>query len=308
MDRKPEYDLIRIVAMLQVIALHSVSYTPVKIISSSCVVLFVMLSGALRLRDGVVFSRSKWTRSLLRLLIAFFVTSVCYAIIIEPHGDIRQTVTNIVIGYYHLWFLYMIAGLYLCIPILLQLKKDRNVYRLFLSISIITSILIPTFDSITCTDIVGNIMKNLAFLNIGLGYIVFFVIGDIISSRRFSKIQVSMLISAGILSKILLSVFGIGVGDFDLRQVLYSVACYLLLLTIGRLINPNGVLSKSLRSLSKQCFLVYLLHAGIIVFLNKGEIDNNWLRFGLTTLISFIMAYIINGMTGRFRRINTGKQ
>jgi surface polysaccharide O-acyltransferase-like enzyme len=141
-------DLIRTVAILLVMVLHvsneyytAIQGTPLdsalywgtstiyKSLSLPCVPLFVMLSGALLLRQSKVHEpiRIFLRKRLNRIGLAFAFWSIIYLAWAFFVTNTPVTLNNVVLGiefgiftgpYYHFWFLYLIVGLYLITPIL----------------------------------------------------------------------------------------------------------------------------------------------------------------------------------------------
>ena len=293
--RKTEYDLIRTIAMLEVIGLHVFPSTLIMRICSSCVPLFVMLSGCLKLKQNEEFSWNKWLKSILRLVLVFLVSSVFYAFFVDTSPNITDTIRNIVIGHYHLWFLFMIIGLYLCIPIILQIKTNIKIYYLFLGISFFTSIVVPTISEITSTTGLNYILYELANIYIGKGFIIYFILGDLLDKSREANKYLYAIYGLGIISFMLL-IFGI---SNTMIVFLYSITVLALLLCLGSRINHLQV-KRILEFLSKQCLIVYVIHAAVIEYLSKYIDIDIWL-FIYTVISCFLIATIINYLLNRCR-------
>lgn len=128
MNRKTGLDIVRLIATLEVIWLHVSSNSLIKLMCSNCVLLFVMISGAIHLNEDYVFDYSKMVRKILRITISFAICSIFYALLFDDTSSIRTIFRNIFTGHYHLWFLYMIVGLYLVTPIIKYIIKDKRIY------------------------------------------------------------------------------------------------------------------------------------------------------------------------------------
>lgn len=284
--RKPEYDLIRIIAMIEVIGLHTTSDSGS--FFSNCVPLFVMLSGCLKLNSEKEFDWKKWIYSVLRLILLFVLSSVFYEIFVNDDHNYIDIIRGIIIGYYHLWYLYMITGLYLCIPILLQIKKNIRVYYLFWAICFFSSVFIPFISSVTHMSGLKYIMEDLGNLYIGKGFVIYFLTGDMIGEQKLSIKNRVIIYGFGIVS-ILLMIRG---SYNELITFIYSVVAFVLLSEIGKRIS-NQLLRKILEFVSDQCLLVYIVHAAVIQYLIKS-VKNNVMLFIYTCTISFIIAIVIN--------------
>ncbi len=67
-----------------------------------------------------------------------------YTFIFESHS-LSVAIKLIIRGYSHLWFLHMIIGLYLLVPLLRKITENTRLTRYFLILAAIFSIIIPTF-------------------------------------------------------------------------------------------------------------------------------------------------------------------
>ncbi|TLN15748.1 hypothetical protein FDZ74_08275 [bacterium] len=138
MQRNPAYDLLRITAIFAVVWLHvsAVAVVPdasltrpgwltadlLAAFSRWSVPAFVLLSGALLLdrpihNDPLAFYRKRFKRILLPLLF-WTVFYIVWIFLNQRSIDFTPLWRPILEGraYYHLWFIYMVAGLYLAAP------------------------------------------------------------------------------------------------------------------------------------------------------------------------------------------------
>ena len=157
MNHDPRMDLLRVAASFAVVWLHvsaqvvSASPDPLRFgwwvgnfadsLSRWCVPVFVMVSGALLLSGRVQteigpFYRRRAARALPPLL---FWT--LFYILLKHHGGYSENAAailkSIVKGrpYYHLWYLYMLVGLYLVTPFLHQIVKRSSENLLLILVS-----------------------------------------------------------------------------------------------------------------------------------------------------------------------------
>lgn len=118
-----------------------------------CVPVFVMISGALMLDEGYHFSRKKLIGHVKKLGCFYFFWSTLYALprcVIGPISrgegvNLRGLCWAVLRGHYHLWFIPMIIGLYLMIPLLrLWVKRSNRVFvEYYLVLSMIFAFAIP---------------------------------------------------------------------------------------------------------------------------------------------------------------------
>lgn len=162
-------DFLRVIATIAVVCVHVSSinidnpcldtttwYT--NIIYGSlfrwCVPIFVMISGTLFLdNDKTISIKVLYKKNISKLIIALALWSIIYALFqyltIEKYHNIVSIIGLSIIGHYHLWFLYMIIGIYISLPVLRLLSHNTNIIRYFLIISFIFSFTIPLITSVT---------------------------------------------------------------------------------------------------------------------------------------------------------------
>lgn len=140
MNRRKYYlDYLRIIAILGVIFMHtgghcqgenirSLNWQVCNIFNTGtrwAVPTFVMISGSLFLKKDINLKRI-YSKNILRLVIAFVFWSTIYTLVFSTFKyynlfsiqGIFNTITGMFKGYYHMWFIFMIIGLYMVTPIL----------------------------------------------------------------------------------------------------------------------------------------------------------------------------------------------
>ena len=108
-----------------------------------CVPVFVMISGVFFLDPKKEYPLKKLLKkNIWRIVTAYLFWSVCYAVVISFidyrtinrayfENVARETIT----GRYHLWFLNMIVGIYLVVPILRKISQDKKLTEYFILLS-----------------------------------------------------------------------------------------------------------------------------------------------------------------------------
>jgi len=199
-DRVIYLDVLRILATIAVITIHVSAHnwydtSPVSYewnvfnfydsIVRWAVPIFVMISGAIFLdKNRVIDTKKLYNKNILRIVCAFVFWSVVYAITLGNSGNIKEFIDKIFLGHYHLWFLYMILGLYIITPILRKITEDQKTTEYFLIISIIFSIIIPTLFEFQVFSNISKILKN---IDLNFGYATYFVLGYYLNNKNFSN-------------------------------------------------------------------------------------------------------------------------
>ena len=209
-------DIIRILSTFAVIVLHVASSkwyeTPVNeyswqifniydSLTRFCVPLFVMLSGMFFLNPDKDISISEiYKKYILRLLLAIYFWGIFYQatnILIKYYLDkeiinveiIKISIGKIILGppWYHLWYLYMLIGLYILTPIYRIISKYATKENLLYFISIF-------FIFGTCLNLVNKLLSFIdsrckIFLSIDslVDYTGYFFIGYYLSKYDLKK-------------------------------------------------------------------------------------------------------------------------
>ena len=157
------FDVLRILATFAVIVLHlsaqhwadtdvySRAWQAFNLYDSAvrwAVPVFVMISGALFLSGSQSIGHIL-KKNVSRLVTAFIFWSALYAVFMVnfegcPTNLILQQFLN---GHYHMWFLFMIVGLYLIVPFLRPIVRDEKLLRYFLLLTLIFTFLLPQIAS-----------------------------------------------------------------------------------------------------------------------------------------------------------------
>ncbi len=201
--RIPYLDVLRCIGCLAVIMIHvSSCYITSEstsdwlsiifdVISQFAVPLFVMISGALLLDERYSSPFQKIKGHCLNIIKFFLFWSTVYAIIfcnIVPicqhhYTSWKTTLIFICQGWTHLWYCFMLFGLYLVTPLLrLWIKKENKKYiEYFLILAFVFTSVLPEICSefayfSTYSYILENPLNNLG-LDYLKGYVFYFILG-----------------------------------------------------------------------------------------------------------------------------------
>lgn len=294
MERNNSLDFLRVLACFLVVLLHvSSEYVVGNIenynfqftvgnfydsISRICVPLFVMLSGAFLLENPKNKNFTNfYKKSLSKIGIPTFSWSLIYVvysyiigiggeIIINKPFNYLSPIKNWILGkpFYHLWYLYMIIGLYILTPLIIRLKEDIK-EKTFFKISIILLIL----------SIAISAYSSLIWLIQFIIYLGYFMIGSSLKNYFMKKtfnLKISILIS--ILSGI--SIFFI--TEYFVKYNLFNKTLYFYgnltpFVILGSIFTFITFLNLKIENnlfsnLAYHSFNIYLIHAGLLSALN----------------------------------------
>lgn len=283
-----------------------------------CVPVFVMISGALFLNREIPLKKI-YSKYILRVGISFVVWSIIYSLFIK--GGISNKFIEVIKGHYHMWFILMIIGLYMCIPFIKPITEDNNKMKYFLLLSFIFAFVLPEITTLT-KDFGGKFliktMNAINYdikkmnLNLVMGYSGYFILGHYLNKNELSKKTRIIIYILGLLG----FAFTIGMDSWVALRTNKPCEHYYGYLTVNVLFEALAIftwfkysnfnkekINKIVIKLSKYSFGAYLVHALILEQLS--------IRFGIDTLsynpivsvllitlivsvISFIISAIIN--------------
>ena len=152
---------------------------------------FVMISGALLLDEKYAYSAQKLKKMIKTRLLFFILWSACYTLcfaVLKPMltggtVSLYEVLDMLVNGYAHLWFIPMLIGLYLILPLLrLWVKKENRKYvEYFLILSLIFTSVLPFVteklgDLFPAFESFEGLHENLS-LQYTAGYTGYFILG-----------------------------------------------------------------------------------------------------------------------------------
>jgi surface polysaccharide O-acyltransferase-like enzyme len=206
-------DLLRVVAIVVVIWLHVSGEVVVAepgprdpewwvgnvadAFSRWCVPLFVMASGALLLQQRSDLAPLEfYRRRAARVALPTLVWTLVYLAVryIDDGASAPSLVISVVRGtpYYHLWFLYMIVGLYVVAPIISRLRSTSPPG--FMLAVIVLAFLIASAESLVANVADGE--RAYTFLAMWPSYLGYFLVGDYL--WRLPDIPVKRAVALGL--------------------------------------------------------------------------------------------------------------
>lgn len=290
--RQTELDILRLLAMLAVIAMHSGGSTGVQIFGRSisnhafvalivwCVPVFFMISGRFFLDPARnVTLRRVLTKYVPHIVAAFVFWSAVYTVYYIRSGgyaglNVFGILAQFIEGPYHFWYLYTLAGLYLLTPFLRKIAEDDRLLRYFLllfgAVNLVTQYLVYLPH-------VGAVLQDFfdrLHLETVTGYVGYFMLGYFLWR---SKERLSGRLEAAVYALGLAALFGTAVtealiapelqeADFVKQYmkpnvVLFSAAIFLFFLKRVSQIRFSERTARVFRTLTELGFGVYCIHA-----------------------------------------------
>lgn len=228
-NRKYYLDVLRICAILAVLLMHSnglfddtvTSGNPLWILSiiggsitRFAVPVFLMISGALLFAKETVSYKSLCKGNILRFVTAYFFWSFIYVMafsFIPHHGDFSVgAIKNLLAetlkgGYFHLWYMPLIIGLYALAPVLHSLvhKTEEKILWYWMLLTFLLCFVAPLFRRIPLFEHIMG--KSIDIFKVGFygEYVFYFVAGYLLSKRKLPRSICSLLYLLGVSSAII---------------------------------------------------------------------------------------------------------
>lgn len=318
--RNVSLDIARIVAILAVVMVHTSAYFVTRFQSPSVefavgnlfdavsrlgVPLFLMISGALFLDEnrkitlkGILFKNA------LSLGIITVIWAVIYSLIdnfllssARP-VSIKNLVDEIVYGHYHMWYLYMIIGLYIITPFLQAFvcKKNEKMVLFFIGLCFLVQFVTPLINKIVLkymgVNYIAAFVDKLKLDFFG-DYITYYVLGWYIAcvgvKKKSLRCAAYFLGAAAALFIVLYVHFGGGYHDvysnIGIPVFVYSTSVFLALTNLK--IHPSEKTAKTLASFSKLTFGIYIIHSTVLEFYFK------WIPYKSGALLYLTVCYVV---------------
>lgn len=338
-QRQYHLDYLRVFASIAIILLHvtaqNMSYVELagtewniyNICNSASrwgVPVFVMMSGALFLPREIP-TETLYKKYISRMAIAYVVWSAFYAIVdpivnlIFTEGyqiTLTEIIGNFISGAVHLWFLPMIIGLYMCIPLIKQLTKNDNLIKYFLLLSLVFCF-IKTQAELVVTNLlsgsvqtifenVNTLFKNFN-INLVLGYTSYFILGFYLNKTHVNKKHRTIIYILGVIglvSTILLNLAASKNAGKSLETFYSAYSINVLLMSMAIFVwfkynaKGNERLNKIIVKLSKYSFGAFLVHIFVLQVLNDFGIQSTSFHPVLSvpsiTIFTAIASYLIS--------------
>lgn len=305
--RNISLDIIRIVAVLAVVMIHasadfvtcydigSTEFMWGNILDSISrigVPLFVMVSGSLMLDEEKSISIKRILShnigNILFLLIfwsGFYSLwfSIAFPQIKGEALNLRGALSAFINGHYHLWYLFMMIGLYLITPFLKEFvrKENKQLVAFFILIALATQFTVPVLREVAIVwDDADFIIQYIDNFQLGFfgGYTAYYLIGWYIVHVGINKKYMFYILGAFSLITTIIYVQltqdeSNGYSNQNIFILFYAVAVFILLNCI-----PSMKVSERARRIitlfSKLTFGVYVIHPFYLKLLNPILVYN----------------------------------
>lgn len=300
-NRIYSFDMMKIFSVIAVVLIHSSSkfIEEATVFASSdfffanlynavsrfAVPVFTMISGALMLDEEkelpIKLIYSKYIKNIVYIFLfwsALFTIEFAVIVPLDKGWTIHfdKVLLYFVQGHYHLWYLFMIIGLYISIPILKQFVRRDNeklvVY--FLKVGFIVQGVLPFIIQMIKTFDDKNLSETLKLFSFHtfLGFSFYYVLGWYLHNFTLKKKTRNIIYILGAVSVVFSVVFTyfmsvnqgkpylITYKNFYFNNVLYAVAVFLLFKQIFDKKQFSEKSGRIIKYISSMTFGVYIIH------------------------------------------------
>lgn len=327
--RETELDILRILALVAVIWVH-VGGMESKVLPTSdphCqwliflksimtweIPVYVMISGRFFLDPGREVSFSRIRKAILRLVAAFVFWNVLYQLWYIPNGSYdglnwKGFLSQALIGPYHFWYLYMIAGLYLITPFLRKIAEDKRLSEYFIGLFFLFSFLTKYAVELPFLGATLGSMLDSMGMKFVLGYSGYYVLGYYLHRYPLSDkwecclyIFGVVLLLSGAAANTLQSVYDGAyteqyTGYTNPNTVIVASAMFTLFVKRVSKVQLSGKMQGWITKLSEYSFGVYLIHALVLDFISaiglKPSVLHPIVMMPVITLLTFTVTTVL---------------
>jgi surface polysaccharide O-acyltransferase-like enzyme len=325
MDNRIVYvDILRIFATFSVVLLHVAAGNWGNAVISSFdwkvfnfydslvrfgVPIFVMVSGMFLLNPNKKISyKDIYSKYILRIVIAFISWSLLYAIynnlINYDTFDYDVFIRSFIFGHYHMWYLYMIVGLYIITPLIRNIAHDKKATEYFLLLSLVFTSLLPIIVKFFNLEDLNFYIKKFD-LSFTFGYVGYYIGGYYFNNHELTKQRRNIIYFLGILGLIctyvLTDIVSLKTGKADSTFYSYfapnvlfvSLAVFIFFKYEVSKINVNTSGVKLINILSDCSFRIYLVHDFFNIFLL--QLGFNTLKYNPILSVPFAAIIVFTG-------------
>jgi surface polysaccharide O-acyltransferase-like enzyme len=318
-NRENGLDLLRILSALAVILIHvNALYfrarsnlncidatlhveSIINIVTRFCVPSFVMISGAFVLNNQKNADiRAFYRKSLYKIFLPFFVALGIFLLFDEARciidGNLNALVPikrAILGGYYNLWYMYMLLGLYMLTPFIIKLKQKLT-DKQFCTMSVVMCIWAVVSQALSAQEAAYTI-------GVVFAYTSYYTLGSVLMTAKkkvsFGKNLLLVLVALLMYAiTFLVRYRGVSYYLFNAYKNFFSPTIMIASICIFKLfLNLN--IKKDLSKFSGYTFYIYLFHTIIYKSLNEVLISrlpfkNELAIIVVLSIATFILALI----------------
>jgi surface polysaccharide O-acyltransferase-like enzyme len=265
-------------------------------LSRICVPLFVMISGRYLLgrNEPTIASYKKRASRIILPIVAWTLIYISYraalGYLTQKELGLGPILKDAILGipFYHMWFLFMIIGLYAIAPLLNRLIQNASRNNLW-----IVTVIFLTFGflNIAYDSIFGN---RPIFILWFLNYLGYFLLGFLMKDA-VKRISPLVLLLVFVISSLVTAVLSYFTAKFYHNFFFYSFLSPLVILaslSIYQLFSQTDMPANSFSRIAHLTLGIYLVHAGILDVLVR-VFDSLRITFEYNVLLMILLEFAL---------------
>ena len=276
--------------------------------------IFVMISGALLLDESKTKSFRDMLKNVCRTFLLIAIWSVIYSVafdVVAPliHGeaiDLTDFVKSVITGQVHMWYLYMLIGLYIATPFLRSFVKKENKGKVlfYIAVSLIFVFFRPIISTLGLFSdklLLANTLLDKFHTEFFAGYTAYYLTGWYVVHIGISKSLKKLLYGIAAVSVALIIITINLTGDHEniysytnILVYLYSLGAFTAItaLQVKKLPSPIALLSR----LSFGMYIVHILinKPATYLLLDLNPLVHIILRFIIVFALSFAISFVLS--------------
>lgn len=255
-----------------------------------------------------------YKKYIFRLFIIYLFWSILYVLVFTDYNNLSllNIVEDIIKGYYHLWFIYAMIGLYIIIPFLKKIAENKRLTEYFLIIWFLIGSVFYTLGEIPALRNIYIVIQDRLSLFFVLGYSGYSVLGYYIYKYDIPYKKRKVIYFLGIFGAIFTILFAQvnkGNNTFIYENMLPSVV--VMSIAIFTIFRNNKMLNEKHRHLlniAHYTLGIYLVHPIIFKIIKNMRINtiitNPLINIPALVIIIFIASMIITIIFKKIKIIN----
>ena len=330
------FDVLRIIAAFGVLVIHlashglyeyspSVEWTVSNFYHSLfrwVVPIFVMISGALFLpMTKHIDIKKMYVKNILHIALVYIVWSIIYVMYEGVEGgNLFDILKKISIGHSHLWFLKMLIGLYIAVPIMRAIVLDKKIEIYFICVAIVTASLYPM-----CLQVMGYLNDSAKLLlainyegldfHMALGYVGYFVLGHYIFTYSLRRNIIRAIYVLGALSVFAVFVLsqwasayigGTYTGFYEYLNLftMFEASAIFIIINKKKFAHRYHGLLKKVSDATLGIYIVHVLVMYIFFYFVDFSLLYNIILIPCYAVLIFVISYVIIEVLIRIPIIN----
>jgi len=284
--------------------------------------IFIMISGALFLDpEREISIRALYRKYIFRIAVALIVWDVFYAGIstLISDGSLRSFAVYLLRFHYHMWYLLVLLGLYLAVPVLRMITQSMKTTRYFLGLSLFFTFIAPLLLKLPVLNKLEYAFGHMDF-HLTLGYSCYFVAGYWLAKENIPKkarLLIYVLGAAGAAATMLLTSLATKraqtvdetyYNNFFIGVMLQAVAVFVFArYDMPRLSRKEPVIR--LKNRAVRCsFGIYMIHPFVILCTEKLSLDtgsfNPVAAVPAVSLLVWVLSLLITSVLRKIPFVN----